>query len=114
MGYQRLMKITNDQSKTLIIPITDGIFFNRPENKNKFQIRILRQSIPYLYYQVNIETGETKLVKRQMLDSSRQRPQIDLKSKASKKKLIEPKMQSVAEEESATKRGSESLMMSIL
>merc|ERR1712228_746893 len=48
--YQKLMKVTKDKQKTLVIPITDGIFFNKPQNKNK--------------YQINIETGQTKLVKR--------------------------------------------------
>merc|ERR1712228_141455 len=109
--YQKLMKVTKDKQKTLVIPITDGIFFNKPQNKNKYQIRILRQSIPYLYYQVNIETGQTKLVKREIVDSSKQRPQIDLKPKPLK--IKEPAMKALIEESEA-KRNSESIMMSIL
>merc|ERR1712228_440267 len=61
------VKITKSKHKTLIIPITDGIFFNRKENKNKYQLRIVRSGDSPLFYQVNIETGSTYVVKREAI-----------------------------------------------
>merc|ERR1712228_503589 len=66
--YQELLRITNDKYKTLIIPITDGVFFNRADNKNKYQLRIVRSGDVPLFYEVNIETGSSYVVKRKTID----------------------------------------------
>eukprot|EP01084_Bolivina_argentea_P043354 79888_1 len=65
--YQKLKKIAKNKLTTLIIPITDGIWFNKPENKKKYQIRIVRSDTPHLYYQMNIASGSTRIVKREII-----------------------------------------------
>merc|ERR1712228_263871 len=63
--YQKALGAV-DQDTTIIIPITDGPWAHKKEVMGKYQIRIIRSAIQCVFYQINIETGTNRVVKREM------------------------------------------------